>query len=78
MDQPAAFHFLITNVLEWQSGTDLSEMLKRFEKAKQTYWVWLVPVAQSEPYEINFYQPQVEGSMLLQAVEFAKGKRVKK
>lgn len=69
------FHFLITNILEWHTGTDLSEMLKRFEKQKMTYWVWFVPVDSTTDYEITFYQPQVEGSMLLQAVEFIKGKR---
>ena len=69
-------HFLVTSVFEWQSGTDLHAIMKRFDKEKHTYWVWYVPVPTDTPYDIEFYQPQVEGSIFLQEVEFNKGKRV--
>ena len=69
-------HFLVASIFEWQSGTDLHTIMKRFDKEKQTYWVWYVPAPADTPYNIEFYQPQVEGSICLQEVEFNKGKRV--
>ncbi len=42
-----------------------------------TFWVWYIPLEASAPYEISFYQPQVEGSILLQTVEFRNNKRSK-
>lgn len=74
--QPEAHHFLLTSVFEWQTGTDLGSMMKRFDKEKHTYWVWYVPIDEKEAYEINFYQPQVAGSILLQEVEYKNGRRV--
>lgn len=68
-------HFLVTSFFEWQTGTDMHAMMKRFDKEKQTYWVWYIPAPADSAYEINFYQPQVEGSILLQEVEYQKGKR---
>lgn len=63
------FHFLLTSVFTWRTGTDLHDLMKAMDKEGYTYWVWLVPVEQSEPYEINFFQPQVPGSFLLAEVE---------
>lgn len=76
--QPEAHHFLCTSVFEWHTGTDLPSMLKWFDKSKRTYWIWYVPIDEKEAYDIEFYQPQVEGSILLQEVEYKKGKRVTK
>jgi hypothetical protein len=64
------FHYLLTNVFEWQSGTDLHALMKGFDKKGHTYWVWYVPGDEgSKPYSINFYQPQVKGSFVLAHVE---------
>jgi len=64
------FHYLVTNVFEWQSGTDLHALMKRFDKHGYTYWVWYVPGDDATTnYSINFYQPQVEGAFVLAEVE---------
>jgi hypothetical protein len=63
------FHYLVTNPFEWQSGDDLHELMKGFDKKGYTYWVWYVPGNEKAAYEIRFYQPQVEGSFVLAQVE---------
>lgn len=62
------FHFLLINVWGWQSGVDLHALMKAMDKMRSTYWVWYVPGDEATTYEINFYQPQVEGSFLLAEV----------
>ena len=67
-EQPVS-HFLVMNVFEWRSGTDLHALMKEFDKHGYTYWVWFVPGEETSTYEIRFYQPQVAGSFLLAEVE---------
>lgn len=62
------FHFLVTNVFEWRTGTDLHALMKAMDKQKKTYWVWYVPGEETSSYAIRFYQPQVEGSFVLAEV----------
>ena len=62
------FHYLVTNIFEWRSGTDLHKLMKEMDKQKQTYWVWYVPGEETSTYEIRFYQPQVAGSFVLAEV----------
>lgn len=62
------FHFLVTNVFEWRTGTNLHALMKAMDKHKLTYWVWYVPGEENSAYEIRFYQPQVEGSFVLAEV----------
>lgn len=70
------FHYLLTNVFEWITTADLHDGMKQMDKKGYTYWVWYVPGESSAPYEINFYQPQVQGSFVLAEVEKkAKAKR---
>ena len=63
------FHFLLTSVFTWRTGTDLHELMKAMDKEGYTYWVWYVPVDQTEAYDIRFFQPQVPGSFVLAEVE---------
>jgi hypoxanthine phosphoribosyltransferase len=74
------FHYLLVNVFEWRSGDDLHALMKAMDKVKYngkalTYWVWYVPCEDKTPYEINFYQPQVEGAFILAEVNPAEKKR---
>lgn len=64
------FHFYLSNVGEWRTGKDLRTMMKEMDKQRLTYAVWYVPCAETEPYEIRWYRPQVAGAFLLQLVEF--------
>lgn len=70
------FHFLVLNVFEWRTGTELHKLITEMDKRGYTYWVWLVPCEEKTQYEINFYQPQVPGSFILAEVE--KKPRVKR
>jgi len=69
-------HFFVCNVYEWRVGIDLPTLIKEFEKAKATYWIWHVPGTTDSNYEINFYQPKMKGAILLQEVVYEKRKRV--
>lgn len=71
------FHFLLTSVVTWRTGTDLHDLMKAMDKEGYTYWVWYVPCDSTEPYEISFFQPQVQGSFVLANVE-AKPKKSRK
>lgn len=63
------FHYLLTSIFTWRTGTDLHALMKEMDARKEgTYWVWYVPCAEDTPYEINCYQPQVEGSFVLAEV----------
>jgi hypothetical protein len=62
------FHILCINAFGWRSGDDMHALMKAMDKEKQTYLVWYVP-GKSATYEINFYQPQVEGAFVLAQVE---------
>jgi hypothetical protein len=73
--QPVS-HFLLMNVFDWRTGTDLHALMKDFDKKGYTYWVWFVPCEEKQAYQISFYQPQVEGSFMLAEVE--KKPRVKR
>jgi hypothetical protein len=73
-EQPT-FHFLVMNVFEWRTGTDMHALMKEMDKQKHTYWVWYVPGAESSNYEISFYQPQVKGSFVLAEVNAPEKKR---
>jgi len=64
------FHFLLTSLRRWHTSEDLHAAMKYMDMQKETYWVWYVPGPESARYEINFYQPQVEGSFVLAHVEF--------
>jgi len=69
-----------TATRSWRSGDDLHALMKAMDKVKYngkalTYWVWYVPCEDKTPYEINFYQPQVEGAFILAEVNPAEKKR---
>jgi hypothetical protein len=72
------FHFYLSNVFTWRTGTDLHTLMKAMDKEKLTYWVWYVPGDKDIAYQIRFYQPQVEGAFVLDRIDYQKGKRVVK
>lgn len=66
-------HFFAASALDWATTTpdrDLQALLKLMDKQRNTYNLYLVPVPHDTPYEINFYQPQVEGTMHLDTFTF--------
>lgn len=72
-------HLLFTSVTTWVTTGDkynISEAVKIMEKEKMTYWVWYVPLPPTTDYEIEWFAPQVEGAVCIEAVEYQKGRKV--
>ena len=66
-------HFFAASALDWATTTDelnLQALLKLMDKQRNTYNLYLVPIPHDTPYEINFYQPQVKGTMHLDTFTF--------
>ena len=69
-------HFFAASAYDWCASTptrDLREVISIMEKYNQSYNLYLVPVPHDTPYEINFYQPQVEGTQWLGYFEVNQG-----
>lgn len=61
-------HFYASSVAQWATTTDerdLRQLLKLMDKDGYSYNLFLVPVPHDTPYDINMYQPQVEGTQWL-------------
>ena len=62
------FHFYSSNWMEWKTSTNLQEVIDHFrtkENAKHNFVVWYVPLPTSSTYQIEWYEPQVEGRIFL-------------
>ena len=59
------FHYFVTSPFYHRSGTNLPEMIDWFHKKQDPFTIWLVPLPNDADYEINFWQPQVEGTQYL-------------
>ena len=63
-----SFHFYASSLATWVTGKDPEEVLNRLRKEddyRLGHHLWFVPVPESTPYEIIYYQPQVEGAVFL-------------
>jgi hypothetical protein len=61
-------HFFAASTFTWAQTTPhrtLPQLIKLMESEGHGFNLFLVPVPYSEEYEINFYQPQVEGTQWL-------------
>lgn len=63
--QPQTFHFFASSFAEWRALPDLRDLIKAMDKEKRIYGVWYLPVPHATDYEINFFQPKVEGAVFL-------------
>jgi hypothetical protein len=71
-------HFFAASVYDWALSTperDLPALMKLMEKLGHGYNLFLVPLPHDTPYDINFFQPQVEGAQWLGFFEVKKGKK---
>jgi hypothetical protein len=71
-------HFYASSVAQWATTTnerDLRQLLKLMDKDGYSYNLFLVPVSHDTPYDINFFQPQVEGTQWLGFFDVKKGKK---
>ena len=61
-------HFFASSVADWITTTpdrSLSFILQYMENANYPFNLFYVPAPWDSNYEINFYQPQVEGTQWL-------------
>lgn len=68
MKQQANQHFFAASASTWMATTpdrNLSQLMKLMEKEGAGFNLFLVPLPHDADYEINFYQPQVEGTQWL-------------
>jgi hypothetical protein len=62
------FHFFAANARTWMTTNekvDLRQLLRNMDKEGFGYNLFLVPCHHDTDYEINWYQPQVVGSVWL-------------
>ena len=66
-------HFFAASAATWATTNDernLQQLLKLMDREKLTYNLYLVPVSHDTDYDINFFQPQVEGTQWLGTFTF--------
>jgi hypothetical protein len=70
-------HFFAASVTTYaltNEERDLQALIKLMDKEKLAYNLYLVPCTHDTPYEIEWYQPQVEGTMHLGTFLFKRRK----
>lgn len=71
-------HVFISSVATWGTTTDnrsLADLIKIFEDEGYDYSVFVVPLHHSENYRIEWYAPQVEGTVYAGTFTPKKSKR---
>ena len=71
-------HFFAASASTWATTNkerDLQSLIKLMDKEKQAYNLYLVPVSHDTDYNIEWFQPQVEGTMHLGTFTFKQGER---
>ena len=61
-------HFFAASAFQWATTNeerDLPALLELMDKDGYSYHLFLVPIPHTTDYEINMYQPQVEGTEYL-------------
>jgi hypothetical protein len=69
-------HFFAASTATWRTTNDeitLQKLIKLMDAEKLAYNLYRVPVPHTTDYEINWFQPQVEGTIHLGTFTF-KGK----
>ena len=69
-------HFFASSSATWATTNnerDLQALLKLMDKEKLAYNLYLVPCKHDTEYEINWFAPQVEGTMHLGTFTFKQG-----
>ena len=77
-DNTKPFHFFAASASTWATTNNernLQDLLKLMDKEKQAYNLWLVPISHDEDYAIEWFKPQVEGTMHMGTFTFKQGTR---
>lgn len=70
-------HIFAASAATWATTNDkrdLQQLIKMMDKEKLAYSLYLVPCANDAEYEINWFAPQVEGTLHLGTFTFKQGK----
>lgn len=62
---PTKSHFFAANIREWQVNESLTELVKAMKEYEAPFAMFYVPEPIASNYEINFFAPQVEGTIWL-------------
>jgi len=54
-------HYFASSIASWFVHSDLYKVMQYMEKEKYQYNVFWVPLHEDADYEIEYYQPQVDG-----------------
>ena len=68
---PKGAHYFASTPSTWRTGTNLEELLKLIKAERQPYMIFLVPTDEDSNYEIELYQPQVKGTVLIAGNQWA-------
>ncbi len=66
-------HFFAASAATWATTNDernLQQLLKLMDREQLAYNLYLVPVSHDTDYDINWFQPQVEGTQHLGTFTF--------
>jgi len=67
-------HYFVASFSHWVTDSDMGQAIKKLRKVmgrgKSTAHVWLVPVPENTPYEIQGFAPQVEESHLVAELNY--------
>ena len=58
-------HFFAANIREWQVNEDCAELIRRMQGYAAPFLLWVVPAPITATYEIELFQPVVEGAKYL-------------
>ncbi len=61
-------HFFAASIRTWKVDTDIERLIRFMKKEKHPFTLYLVPVAVDVDYDIEFYKPQVEGTVFLTTI----------
>lgn len=61
-------HFFAASFCTWKVDTDIEKLIRFMKKEKFPFSLYLVPVGMDMDYDIEFYKPQVEGTVFLTTI----------
>lgn len=81
------FHWFVSSAFHWRTGYNLRAILAEISKADKAMYadkkkykehergvsVWRVPGPNTINYEINYFNPQVEGALYIGPVDIEEG-----
>jgi hypothetical protein len=62
---PTKGHFFGSNYRYWRTSSSVVDLIEKMKTDKVSFMLCYVPLPEEANYEINFYTPQVEGTIYL-------------